>query len=129
MIVALAFGGALLIGRQWAEAPAQPLSAEIVGAVRMCDGTLYNTYDTGGPLIWLAPERPVFVDNRQDPYPADLLFQAVLAEQQGDYRELFATYQVRCALTPVQQALDQALRRDGWQELGRDRELVVLRKP
>jgi hypothetical protein len=95
----------------------------------MCDGTLYNTYDTGGPLIWLVPERPVFVDNRQDPYPADLLFRAVIAEQQGDYRDLFVTYDVQCALTPYKQALDQALRRDGWQEVGHDQLLVVLRHP
>jgi hypothetical protein len=129
IILLLVCSGALLVGCLWAEAPSQPLSVDIVNAVRMCDGTLYNTYDTGGPLIWLVPERPVFVDNRQDPYPADLLFRAVIAEQQGDYRELFATYQVRCALTPYQQALDQALRRDGWQELGRDQQLVLLRHP
>ena len=125
----MACGGALLVSLQWADASDQPLSAAVVSAVRMCDGTLYNTYDTGGPLIWLAPERPVFVDNRQDPYPADLLFRAVIAEQQGDYRELFAKYQVRCALTPYQQALDQALRRDGWQEIGHDQQLAVLRRP
>jgi hypothetical protein len=129
IILLLACAGALIIGRLWAEAPRQPLSADIVGAVRMCDGTLYNTYDTGGPLIWQVPEQPVFVDNRQDPYPAELLFQSVIAEQQGEYRDLFTTYQVRCALTPYQQALDQALRRDGWQELGHDQQLVVLRRP
>jgi hypothetical protein len=129
IILALVCGGALLVARQWAEAAHQPLSAAIVDAVRMCDGTLYNTYDTGGPLIWLVPERPVFVDNRQDPYPADLLFRAVIAEQQGDYRDLFVTYDVQCALTPYKQALDQALRRDGWQEVGHDQLLVVLRHP
>jgi hypothetical protein len=129
IILALGCGGALLVARQWAEAPRQPLSAGVVNALRMCDGTLYNTYDTGGPLIWLVPERPVFIDNRQDPYPADLLFRAVIAEQQGDYRELFSTYHVRCALTPYQQALDRALRRDGWREIGHDQQLVVLRHP
>jgi hypothetical protein len=129
MIVALACCGALLIGRLLAEPPRELVSANLVSAVRKCDGTLYNTYDTGGPLIWLAPERPVFVDNRQDPYPAELLLQAVIAEQQGDYRALFATYHVGCALAPYQQALDRALRRDGWQELGHDQQLVVLRHP
>jgi hypothetical protein len=129
ILLALAASGALLVGRWWAEAPGELLSADVVDAVRTCTGTLYNTYDTGGPLIWQAPERPVFVDNRQDPYPADLLFKAVIAEQQGDYRALFATYHVACALTPYQGALDQALRRDGWQELGHDQRLVVLRHP
>ena len=129
IILALACGGALLVAFQWAAAPSQPLSANVVAAVRRCAGTLYNTYDTGGPLIWLVPERPVFIDNRQDPYPAELLFQAVIAEQQGEYRELFATYNVRCALVPYQQPLDQALRRDGWREIGHDPQLVVLRAP
>jgi hypothetical protein len=129
ILLVLVGSSALLVGRWWAEAPGELLSASVVDAVRMCDGTLYNTYDTGGPLIWQAPERPVFVDNRQDPYPSDLLFRAVIAEQQGDYRELFATYHARCALTPYQGVLDRALRRDGWQELGHDQRLVVLRHP
>ena len=37
--------------------------------MRACDGPLYNHYDEGGYLIWFAPEKPVFVDNREDPFP------------------------------------------------------------
>ena len=128
LLLGLALGGAALVGSRWADMPRAPLSPEIVAGVRACDGTLYNTYDTGGPLIWAVPERPVFVDNRQDPYPADLLFRAVIAEQRGDYQALFAEYGVRCALAPAGQALDQALRRAGWREVASDVQLVVLAK-
>lgn len=126
LLAALLCGGALIVGRAWAAMPAQPLSDALVALVRRCPGTLFNTYDTGGPLIWQVPERPVFVDNRQDPYPADLLFRAALAEQQGAYEELFARYNVRCALVPAAGPLAQALRRDGWQALFADDTLAVM---
>jgi hypothetical protein len=100
-----------------------------VAAVRGCDGRLYNTYDSGGPLIWLVPERPVFVDNRQDPYPADLLFRAVIAEQRGEYRELFQAYDIGCALVPIKQPIYPALRQDpAWQEVYHDDTVAVLRR-
>lgn len=128
LLAGLALGSAALVASQWAGMPRESLSPAIVAGVRACQGTLYNTYDTGGPLIWAVPERLVFVDNRQDPYPADLLFHAVIAEQRGDYRALFEQYGVRCALAPAGQALDRALRRDGWRELASDGRLVVLEK-
>ena len=77
-------------------------------------------------MIWQVPERPVFVDNRQDPYPADLLFRAALAEQQAAYRELFERYAVRCALVPAGGQLAEAQRRAGWQTLFADDTLAVL---
>jgi hypothetical protein len=126
LLLLLACGGTLLIGRQWASTAAPALSGQVVAAVRRCEGVLYNTYDAGGPLIWLVPERPVFVDNRQDPYPAALLFAAVIAEQRGEYRELFAAYQVRCALAPLGGPLDTALRRSGWRMVGGDERFAVL---
>jgi hypothetical protein len=126
LLAGLFCGSALIAGRAWAAMPAQPLSGALVAAVRRCPGTLFNTYDTGGPLIWQVPERAVFVDNRQDPYPADLLFRAALAEQQGAYEELFAHYNVHCALVPAAGPLAQALRRDSWQALFQDDRLVVL---
>ena len=128
LLIGLALGSTALVANQWAGMPRAPLSPAIVAGVRACDGTLYNTYDTGGPLIWAVPERPVFVDNRQDPYPADLLFKAVIAEQRGVHQALFAQYGVRCALVPAGQVLDQALRHEGWRELASDGTLVMLEK-
>jgi hypothetical protein len=130
LLLALAAGGGLVVQRTWAQTIAHPpLAPGAVTAVRGCDGRLYNTYDSGGPLIWLVPERPVFVDNRQDPYSADLLFRAVIAEQRGEYRELFQSYGIGCALVPVEQPIYPALRQDpAWQEIYHDDAVAVLRR-
>ncbi len=129
LLLALAVGGGLVVQQTWARTIARPpLAAGAVAAVRGCDGRLYNTYDSGGPLIWLVPGRPVFVDNRQDPYPADLLFRAVIAEQRGEYRELFQDYNIGCALVPIKQPIYSALRQDPtWQEVYHDDAVAVLR--
>jgi hypothetical protein len=128
LLLALAIGSAAVVQQLWATSIKEPLSQQAIAAVRSCDGTLYNTYDTGGELIWSVPERPVFVDNRQDPFPPDLLFRAVAAEQQGDYTALFTTYNVTCALVPARQPIFVALRRDEWETLYSDAELAVLRR-
>jgi hypothetical protein len=130
LLLAVAAGGAFVVQQTWARTIAHPpLAPGAVAAVRGCDGRLYNTYDSGGPLIWLVPERPVFVDNRQDPYPADLLFRAVIAEQRGEYRELFQTYDIGCALVPIKQPIYSALRQDPtWQEVYHDDAVAVLRR-
>jgi hypothetical protein len=128
VLVGLMGGGFLMVRENWASVPEPPLAPGVVAAVRQCDGTLFNTYDTGGPLIWLAPERAVFVDNRQDPYPTELLLQAAVVEQRGEYHELFAKYGISCALVPADQPLHERLHRDGWDELYRDEEFAVLRR-
>jgi hypothetical protein len=130
LLLALVVGGALVVQRMWATTIVRPpLAPGAVAAVRACEGRLYNTYDSGGPLIWLVPERPVFVDNRQDPYPADLLFRAVIAEQRGEYRELFQTYDIGCALVPIKQPIYPALQQDAmWQEVYHDDEVAVLQR-
>jgi hypothetical protein len=130
LLAVLVAGGALIVRSTWAQTIAQPpLASGAVAAVRGCEGRLYNTYDSGGPLIWLVPERPVFVDNRQDPYPADLLFGAVIAEQRGEYRELFQTHNIGCALVPIEQPIYSALQHDPkWQEVYHDQAVAVLRR-
>ena len=47
----------------------QPISA---GAWRRCAPVptqVFGRYNDGGPLIWFVPEKRVFSDTRQDPYP------------------------------------------------------------
>jgi hypothetical protein len=129
LLLLLALGGALVVQRSWSQIADPPLAPAAVAAVRDCDGRLFNTYDTGGPLIWMAPERGVFVDNRQDPYPADLLFRATIAEQQGDYRQLFQEYDIACALVSPSRPIYPALQRDPqWHEVYRDAGVAVLRR-
>jgi hypothetical protein len=134
----LALGGVvalscvLLIARAWGDYKWmgwEPFSPNLIAAVRDCPGPLYNSYDSGGPILWFIPERAVFVDSRNDPYPLDLLLRAVITEQRGDYRQLFQTYNVACALVPVQKPIYPALRQDAaWRELYRDRDLAVLHR-
>lgn len=125
-----AVSGLLFVGSTWADGRMGPaLSPKIVHAVRACDGFLFNTYYEGGFLLWSVPERPVFIDNRQDPFPPELISRTVNAEQTGEYHDLFARYGVACSFQRVNTALYKALTRDGWHEVGRDAQYAVLRQP
>jgi len=134
----LALGGVVvlcciaLVGRVWSDEHWMgwaPFSPQLIAAVRTCPGPLYNSYDTGGALLWFVPERAVFVDSRNDPYSVDLLFRAVIAEQQGDYQDLFQTYQITCALVPIQKPIYVALIQDArWQARYRDGQFALLQR-
>ena len=71
----------------------------------------------------------MFVDSRQDPYPADLLFRAHLATFEGDYRQLFADYKIACAFVFRDDELAKALASDQWREVAGDEHFTVLRPP
>ncbi len=105
-----------------------PLTSAQIAAIRACQGTLFNTFEDGGPIMWFIPERPVFIDNRYDPYPTKLFIQAAVAEDGGDYAGLFSQYAVRCALVPVDKPLYGALQRDGWSALHQDATFAVLQR-
>ena len=92
----------------------QPLPDQAIAAIRACPERLYNSYDDGGYLIWFVPERQVFLDSRQDPYPATLIENHIQAEQSGNYRALFGQYQIECALTRTGTPLANRLLSDGW---------------
>lgn len=87
----------------------RPISPDAVEAVEACSGPLYNTYEGGGFLIWFVPQKPVFVDNRQDPYPPEFLRAIHQLERDGQYDALFTRYRVGCAVvapgSPVAQRL------------------------
>src|SRR5437016_5011047 len=82
-------------------APAPAARDRALAAARACPGPLYNRYYDGGFLIWFAPERRVFIDSRQDPYPVPFLLEALRVEQGAPPEELFARWAIRCALLPV----------------------------
>lgn len=77
-----------------------PIATEAIDAIKRCDGPLYNTYDGGGILIWFLPEKAVFIDNRQDPYPVEFLQAARVLESSGDYESLFEKHEISCAAIP-----------------------------
>ena len=102
----------------WTVLPAglgwRPVPPALATAVRQCPGHLFNGYGTGAALVWWVPETKVFVDNRQDPYPArviDTLFELTPAT----YPQVFARYGIRCAFLAPGNPLGPTLRRDGWQ--------------
>jgi len=98
----------------WARPPArlgwQPISATAIAAIRSCGGPLYNTYGDGGILIWFVPDVPVFIDNRQDPYPKDFLHANKAVEMTGAFEGLFNRYAITCAAVALDSKVGQQLR-------------------
>ncbi|MES1157494.1 MAG: hypothetical protein ABUL67_00215 [Haliangium ochraceum] len=104
----------------------RPVPAAAAAAITACRGPLYNRYNEGGFLIWFVPGVPVFVDSRQDPYPASLLTAHARAEITGDARELFARYRIGCAALPPASPVVARLQTGGWRETYRDEAWIVM---
>jgi hypothetical protein len=104
----------------------QPISAGALAAVRACPEQVFGRYNDGGPLLWFVPERRVFSDTRQDPYPLAITRETSLIEHGGPYRETFARYGVRCAILPLRSPATERLTGDGWQVRYADETWTVL---
>ena len=132
-LVAAAVVAAVSVGAAWRQPLPRlnwkPLSDSTVAAINACPGPLYTRYDEGGYVIWFVPERKVFVDNRQDPFPPELVLEHIRAERSGDYRHLFDRYGITCSLNPSGSLVAAHLRRDGWRELGGSGPWKVYEKP
>ncbi len=94
----------------------QPLPAEMTTAITNCEGPLYNRYDEGGYIMWFVKGRRVFMDSRQDPFPAEMVLDQIRLEATGEYEPTFRRYGITCALTPEGSPLSQRLKQDGWSE-------------
>ncbi len=106
----------------------QPVPALAVAALGECPGNLYNRYDEGGELLWFVPNRRVFIDGRQDPFPPSLVLEHIRMETgQADHRGTFARHDIRCAYLPTISPTAVALVNAGWTTLYRDDRWVVLR--
>ena len=103
-----------------------PLSPRVLAAVRACPGPLYNRYNDGGYLTWFAPERAVFIDNRQDPYPLDFVLEAVTADSHAAPDALLERYHIGCALLPSDSTTVPHLRNEGWRVVTDEKPWVVL---
>ena len=111
----------------WQSLQWEPLPRAAMGAIADCDGRLYNSYNDGGYLVWFMPERQVFLDSRQDPYPVDLVIRDINARHHGEYTETFERYQIRCALVrPDDHVLAERLEDDGWLARYRDDAWIVF---
>jgi hypothetical protein len=132
-LAACVLGGIGFIAHAWiAPLPRlgwSPLADSLVAAIHSCPGRLYNRYDEGGYLIWFMKDRKVFIDNRQDPFPIELVLAHIEVERSGDYRELFDRYEIGCSLTQVGSPLSARLKHDGWRELDGTAVWKLYRRP
>ena len=123
---------ATLVALVWVVQPSklawQPVSNELAAELRACPGPLYNEYNNGAALIWWVPQVKVFADNRQDPYPADVIM-ASAGLDASTYPAVFRQYRIQCAYVPRSDALVPALRSDGWTPTYEDSASVVLVPP
>jgi hypothetical protein len=105
-----------------------PIPPGALAALEECPGNLYNRYDQGGYLLWFAPDRKVFVDGRQDPFPPELILEHIRMENEtGDFRPVFSRYDIRCAYLPTHSPTVPQLLSAGWTTLYRDAAWIVLR--
>ena len=103
-----------------------PISEAVVRQVSGCRGNLYNLYDNCGYLVWFAPDKAVFMDSRQDPFPEPLVTAQIAAERTGNYGGLFEHHEVRCAALPPESRVARQLAAHGWLTLAADGRWVVL---
>ena len=129
----LALFGAATIAFAWAvRLPMlgwDPLSPAAIATVRACPGPLYNRYGDGGFVIWFVPETPVFVDSRQDPYPASFVLETVLNDSHATPDALIARYGIRCVFLPHKSESVPVLERAGWRPRFADERWTVLSQP
>jgi hypothetical protein len=117
-------------GRPAARLGWHPIPDGALRAVESCRGPLFNHYNTGGYLIWFTPDRPVFVDSRQDPYPvAFMLANTELERERTSYRGVFARWGIRCAFVAATSPIARDLTADGWQRSFVDRDWAVYAAP
>ena len=134
VLAAMAIAGAGLVARSYRlgdpELGWHPIDDRALAAVRACDGPLYNHYDEGGYLLWFVPEKPDFVDGRQDPYPLSHVLASLDVERgRAPYRPLFDRWGIRCVFLSVKSPTVAALDRDGWITRFRDDKYTVLSAP
>lgn len=114
--------------QEWARLKWTPAPQAAFSALESCPDNLYNRYDEGGMLLWFAPQRRVFLDGRQDPFPARLVLEHIEMETgKRGYKETFARHDIRCAFLPLISPVASQLLTDGWTPLYRDSRWVVLR--
>jgi hypothetical protein len=135
LIVALIGAAAVAaVARLWSEPLPRlgwrPVPEGALAALRACTGPLYNHYDQGGYLVWLAPERKAFIDNRQDPYPLSFIIEQ--SEVEAGRRPpwpLLERWGARCSFLSAKSPTVAALTGAGWRTTFRDREWAVQAAP
>lgn len=113
----------------WQRLDWRPLSNAAIAALRECPQRLFTTYNTGGYVLWFTPERQVFVDSRQDPYPIEFLRDVCATQRSGDYAAFFQQHDVQAAFVETHWPLANRLLEDGWRPLYRDDRWLIALAP
>jgi hypothetical protein len=115
LLVVLSVGSAALSIVELQSSPTEnPISPAGAAIIKNTPERFFNTYDSGGYLIWFVPEQKVFIDSRQDPYPQKLLQEAIMVQQTGEYQQFVDNFGIRSAVVERHFPLHGALTRDGW---------------
>ena len=100
----------------------RPVPDRLASAVEACPAHLFNGYANGAALIWWVPDVKVFVDNRQDPYPAEVI-DTLFEIDEANYRGIFDEYDIDCALLAHGNRLGARLDSDGWTQVYADEDV------
>ena len=102
MLAAAAVVAAVSVVMPWRDGRAarawEPVSQDVVAAVRTCPDPIFNRLEDGGYLMWTIPARRVFVDSRMEAYTVETLRYSRAADTEGDYAEAFQKYGINCAV-------------------------------
>jgi len=105
----------------WLPLPQVPLS--LCAPVRTRSTITITKADTSSGCL---PERKVFVDSRQDPYPLSFLLELEKVESgQLPHGPLFARYGIRCSFLSTDSPTVSALNSERWRTTYRDERWAV----
>lgn len=89
-------------------------------------GTLFNSYDWGGYLIWRLRDYPVFVDGRTDLYNDEIISQWIqVMNARPGWEHVLDRWGVHLVMVPPDWPINSILPRSGWSVLYQDQQAVV----
>ena len=87
---------------------------------------MFNNYGLGGYLVWHGIK--VFIDGRADLYSPLGIFEDYLAVGEGDWKEIFAKYDITLALLEKKGYLPINLAEQGWKNIWMNDKHILLAK-
>ncbi len=133
LIVIIGFGAFLyLLGAflpesvDEAQAGFLPVDAANYMGENQPEGTMFNSYNWGGYLMFAVPEYPVFIDGRTDLYTEFFRDWLVTATGDEGWRDLLTEFDINLVVVENGSGLDMNLREEpGWQ-LDYEDEMAVI---
>lgn len=90
-------------------------------------GSLFNSYNWGGYLLWELPQQPVFIDGRTDLYNDEIIAEWLkIGRAEAGWQAALDEWEVRTVLIEPGLPLAGRLASAGWHEVYRDPAAVVF---